>query len=56
MPIIVQKVAEVNKTTEPDLVELAGFHAYQHYDDADIVKVNGKNYRVIDLEYSWPAV
>jgi len=38
-------------TTDADLVELAGYHAYKNYNVGEIEDgVNGKNFYVVDLK------
>src|SRR5690625_87144 len=36
---------------DKDLIQLAGYHAYQMYEDPTTIKVNGKEFEVIDTEY-----
>ncbi|MGM9956102.1 MAG: SA1320 family protein [Peribacillus sp.] len=39
-------------TDDNDLVELAGYHSYVHYDIDEVFKVNEKKFRVIDTIYN----
>ena len=39
-------------TNDNDLVELAGYHSYIHYDIDEVFKVNEKKFRVIDTIYN----
>lgn len=39
------------QTTDQDLVELAGFHAYRHYQTGKIITVNDKKFKVVDTQY-----
>lgn len=39
------------QTTDQDLVELAGFHAYRHYPPGKIITVNDKIFKVVDTQY-----
>ncbi|MER2263388.1 MAG: hypothetical protein ABS934_15395 [Psychrobacillus sp.] len=39
------------QTTDQDLVELAGFHAYRHYPPGKIITVNEKIFKVVDTQY-----
>ena len=41
-----------NDTNDKDLVELAGYHSYVHYDIDEIFKVNEKKFRVLDTIYN----
>lgn len=48
---IVSNVTSPN-TNDQDLVELAGYHSYIHYEKGEIVKVNEKKYKVINTSYN----
>ena len=50
----VDKVKNQQDTDDKDLTELAGYHAYKHksFNESDILKVNGKDFQIIDLEYN----
>ncbi|WRP06230.1 hypothetical protein U9J35_20645 [Rossellomorea aquimaris] len=39
------------ETTDRDLVELAGLHAYSEINRFDIIKVNGKAFKVLDVNF-----
>ncbi|MGM0753192.1 MAG: SA1320 family protein [Bacillota bacterium] len=50
----VNNVNQVNvntETTDRDLVELAGLHAYSEINRFDIIKVNGKAFKVLDVNF-----
>jgi hypothetical protein len=50
----VNKVNQVNittDTTDRDLVELAGLHAYSEINRFDVIKVNGKVFKVLDVNF-----
>ncbi|WP_051359401.1 SA1320 family protein [Paucisalibacillus globulus] len=42
-------VKSTNSTIDKDLVELAGKHAYLHPNRPDTIKVNGNNYKVLNV-------
>jgi len=39
-------------TNDKDLVELAGYHSYLHYDSHEVFKVNDKKFRVLNTIYN----
>ncbi len=46
---------KVRNTTDKDLVELAGYHAYKINNKKDYLTVNGIEYKVVDKKYKDPS-
>lgn len=46
-----ERVSQTNATTDKDLVQLAGDHAYKYVESPNRITVNGKNFKVIDSHY-----
>ncbi|WP_062051358.1 hypothetical protein [Bacillus sp. JCM 19034] len=43
---------EINGTTDMELVQLSGLHAYLEYDRGSYFKIDSKEFEVIDTEYN----
>ena len=48
--ININQISNVN-TTDLELVELAGYHAYQYPVKQENIEINGKLFKVIDTDY-----
>jgi hypothetical protein len=42
----------ISSTSDKDLVELAGYHAYRGFDVDETITVNGRNYTVVNTNYN----
>ncbi len=49
---LVSQQIEINGTTDMELVQLSGLHAYLEYDRGSYFKIDSKEFEVIDTEYN----
>lgn len=48
---LTDRPSQTNATTDQDLVQLAGDHAYQYVEKPDKITVNGKDFEILDTLY-----